>query len=60
LADSAVAWLEAVAANTPEDDISWSRFKEIFEEKFMPATGKSRLYCSFMDLKQGGDVGGRI
>lgn len=35
-----------------EDNFSWGRFKEVLEEQYMPASEKSRLYRSFMDLKQ--------
>ncbi len=43
----------AVTTNISEDDISWGRFKELFEEQFMPTAGKTRLYRDFLDLKQG-------
>lgn len=36
-----------------KDDISWSKFKELFEEQLMPTAGRTRLYRDFLDLKQG-------
>ena len=33
--------------------MSWEEFKEMFEEKYMPAAGRTRLYQDFLNLKQG-------
>lgn len=47
----AAAWWDAVTMNVPEDDFSWSKFKEVFEEQFMSTAGKTRLYRNFLNLK---------
>ena len=53
LKEGAAAWWDAVTVNIAEDEISWSKFKGLFEEQFMPTAGKTRLYREFLDLKQG-------
>ena len=53
LQEGAAAWWDSITASIPEDEFSWDKFKEVFEEQFMPTAGKTRLYRSFMDLKQG-------
>lgn len=53
LQDKALVWWESITREEPEEHFSWARFKEVFEEQYIPAAGKSRLYRSFLDLKQG-------
>ena len=52
LEGAAAAWWRAQTANVPEEDFSWEKFKEEFEAQFLPATGRTRMYREFMDLKQ--------
>ena len=53
LQDKALIWWEAITREEPEENFSWERFKEVFEEQYIPAAGRTRLYQSFLDLKQG-------
>ena len=53
LQGGAAAWWDSTIANISEDDISWDRFKELFEEKFVPTVGRTQLYQDFLYLKQG-------
>ena len=53
LQEEAVAWWETVTLDEPADEFTWSRFKEVFEQRYMPSAGISRMYHDFMDLKQG-------
>ncbi len=53
LQGGAAVWWNSVTAYVSEDDMSWEEFKEMFEEKFKPAAGRTRLYQDFLNLKQG-------
>ena len=53
LQEEALAWWETVTADESEDEFTWKRFKEVFEQRNMPSAGISRMYQEFMDLKQG-------
>ena len=36
-----------------EVDMTWARFKEVFEEKFVPRQEVERLHDEFFNLQQG-------
>ena len=37
-----------------EENFSWDRFKQVFENRYVPAEGVARLYLEFSELEQGG------
>lgn len=52
LQERAWSWWETIIRNEPEEDISWSRFKEVFEERYIHEAGRSFVYKEFLNLKQ--------
>ena len=52
LEGAAAIWWDAQTANTPEENFTWPMFKEAFEGQYLPATGRTRMYRDFVDLKQ--------
>lgn len=53
LQKSAMDWWDSETASTPEGEFSWAQFKEVFEAQFIPEAGRTQLFRSFIDLKQG-------
>ena len=52
LQEEALVWWETVTVEELADEFTWSRFKEVFEQRYMSSAGISRMYQEFMDLKQ--------
>ena len=44
LQGEALAWWETVTIDELEDEFTWGRFKEVFEKRYMPSAGISRMY----------------
>ena len=53
LQEGALIWWETMIQEEPKENFSWGRFKEVFEERYMPSAGLSRMYQEFLELKQG-------
>ena len=53
LKDEALIWWETIIRDNPDGNITWDRFKEIFNERFIPPEATERLYDEFYNLKQG-------
>ena len=53
LKDEALIWWETIIKDSPEGNITWERFEEIFKERFIPPKATKRIYDEFYYLKQG-------
>jgi hypothetical protein len=53
LQEEASIWWEMVTLDESADELTWSRFKVVFVQRYMPSAGISRVYKEFVDLKQG-------
>lgn len=49
----AMGWWNAVIVTTPENTITYGKFKTIFEEKFIPTAKRTELFNKFTFPKQG-------
>ena len=53
LQERALDWYELLISEINEADLTWEKFRERFELKFVPETEKVTLACRFIDLVQG-------
>ena len=47
LKSEALVWWETMTQEEAEENFTWDRFKQVFEDRYVPAEGVARLYQEF-------------